>query len=70
MNSFGNAYLCTDLHYLCKYFLYLSAVNVTPTIKVLVIEAQSLFMLKCIWQKQIEKGTGMLHALWKRRRPF
>ena len=31
-------YLCTDLSYLSEYFLYLSVVNFTPIIKVLVIE--------------------------------
>ena len=42
-------YLWTDLYFWCDCFLYLSVINFTPTIRVLVIETQSLVILICIW---------------------
>ena len=39
---------CTDLYFLCEYLLYLSVINFTPIIRVLVIETQSLVMFICI----------------------
>ena len=70
MNSFCDTYLslqCIDLYFLCEYLLYLSAINFTPFIRVLVIKTQSLVMLICIWLKQIEKRTSMFHALRERK---
>ena len=49
-------------------FLYLSVINFIPMIRVLVIETQSLVMR--IWQKQIEKRTGIFYGLRNRKRPF
>ena len=45
MNSFcDTSYLCTDLYFLCEYFLYLPVTNFSPITRVLVIETQSLVM--------------------------
>ena len=39
--------LCIDLYFLYKYLWYLSVINFTPIIRVLVIETQSLVKLIC-----------------------
>ena len=61
-------YLFTTFTFYVSIFLYLSVINFIPMIRVLVIETHSLGM--CIWQKQIEKRTGIFYGLWKRKRPF
>ena len=72
MNCFCDAYLFFALTFTfyASIFLYFSVITFIPIIRVLVTETQSLFMLICIWQKQIEKRTGMFHVLRKRKRPF
>ena len=46
---------CIDLYFLYKYLWYLSVINFTPIIRVLVIETQSLVMIICIWYKKLRK---------------
>ena len=48
MNSFCNTYLSLAWPLLFMYF-FLSVINFTPITRVLVIEAQSLVVLICIW---------------------
>ena len=57
-------YFSTDVYFLCEYFLYLSAINITPFSRVLVIETQSwghanVYLVKANWEKN-----------WKIKRPF
>ena len=72
MNSFCDTYLSLHGPLLCHVssFLYLSVINVTPIIRVLLIETQSLVMLICIVKNKLRKETGMFHALHKRKRTF
>ena len=48
-------YLCTDLYFLCECFLYLSVINITPIIRVLVIETQSLVTLILSGKNKLSK---------------
>ena len=61
-------YLCTDLQFLCEYFIYLSAIKFTPIIRVLVTDTiighVNMYLVKINSQKLLTSNQFLVITIF------